>query len=84
MLGRPHLCMDDVCFDYYEEIGFSEFRQEETRRKRGFNGVYHYWKPFEAYAVKRIMEDFPHHIHDFGAGHAGYEEEKEAIIVKKH
>lgn len=37
--------------------------------------MYEYWKPFEAHAVKRALEDYPNCIHDFGAGHSVYEDE---------
>src|SRR5699024_5548285 len=37
--------------------------------------MYEYWKPFEVHAVKRMLEDYPNFIHDFGAGHSVYEDE---------
>lgn len=83
MLNIPLCCMDDVRFTYYEEIGFSKQKQEEIRKQKGFKGVYKYWKPFEAHAVKRVLEDFPGHIHDFGAGHSVHDEQRAASIVKK-
>ncbi|WP_252312479.1 hypothetical protein [Sinobaca sp. H24] len=83
MLQRPLCCMDTIRFTYYKELGFSEKIQEQIRKKEGFPGVYHYWKPFEAHAVKRVLEDFPGHIHDFGAGHSVQEEQGSASVVKK-
>lgn len=67
--------MDDLRFDYYREIGFSKKKQDEIRKTDGYEAMYKYWKPFEAHAVKRVLEDYPNHIHDFGAGHSVYEDE---------
>lgn len=33
------------------------------------------WKPFEAYAVERMMADRPLAVIDFGAGHSVFEDE---------
>lgn len=67
--------MDDLRFDYYKEIGFSKERQNKIRENYGYMAMYEYWKPFEAHAVKRVLEDYPNYIHDFGAGHSVYEDE---------
>ncbi|WP_394530979.1 shikimate kinase [Priestia aryabhattai] len=87
-LDTPQCSIDDVRFDYYKEIGFSKEQQERVRQTDGFKGVYTYWKPFEVHAVKRVLEDYPNYIHDFGAGHSVYEDEsllKEAqVILEKH
>jgi shikimate kinase len=80
--GVPRCSMDDVRFDYYKEIGFSEERQREIHNRDGFEAVYKYWKPFEAHAVKRVLEDYPDHIHDFGGGHSVYEDENLLNVVK--
>ncbi|CDQ41554.1 MULTISPECIES: hypothetical protein [Virgibacillus] len=73
---KIHRCtMDDLRFDYYKEIGFSEEQQNKIREDYGYMAMYEYWKPFEAHAVKRVLEDYPNYIHDFGAGHSVYEDE---------
>ncbi|MBY0198232.1 shikimate kinase [Priestia megaterium] len=73
-LNIPQYSMDDMRFSYYQEIGFSKETQQNIREKQGFQGLYAYWKPFEAYAVKRILEDYKHAVIDFGAGHSVYED----------
>ncbi|MED4287485.1 shikimate kinase [Priestia megaterium] len=87
-LNIPQCSIDDVRFDYYKEIGFSKEQQERIREKEGFKGVYTYWKPFEVHAVKRVLEDYPTYIHDFGAGHSVYEDEsllqKAQVILEKY
>ncbi|UHA75264.1 shikimate kinase [Paenibacillus sp. 481] len=74
-LNIPQRSIDEIRFEYYKEIGFSADKQQEIREKEGFKGVYQYWKPFEAHCVKRILDDFPDHIIDFGGGHSVYEDE---------
>ncbi|MEH7580324.1 shikimate kinase [Priestia megaterium] len=73
-LNVPQCSMDEVRFSYYREIGFSKETQQNVREKQGFQGMYTYWKPFEAYAVKRILEEYKHAVIDFGAGHSVYED----------
>ncbi|MDR7242456.1 shikimate kinase [Priestia megaterium] len=75
-LKIPQCSMDEVRFYYYSEIGFSKETQQNIREKQGFQGMYPYWKPFESYAVKRILEKYKHAVIDFGAGHSVYEDIK--------
>ncbi|MER2259821.1 MAG: shikimate kinase [Priestia megaterium] len=82
-LNIPQYSMDDMRFSYYQEIGFSKETQQNIREKQGFQGLYAYWKPFEAYAVKRILEDYKHAVIDFGAGHSVYEDIKLFQQVEK-
>ncbi|RDZ11753.1 shikimate kinase [Priestia megaterium] len=82
-LNIPQCSMDEVRFYYYSEIGFSKETQQNIREKQGFQGMYAYWKPFEAYAVKRILEDYQHAVIDFGAGHSVYEDIKLFQQVEK-
>ncbi|UJL46031.1 shikimate kinase [Virgibacillus sp. NKC19-16] len=72
--GIPQRPMDDLRFDYYKEIGFSEIRQNEIRETYGYMAMYTYWKTFEAHAV--TLEDYPNCTHDFGAGHSVYEDQR--------
>jgi hypothetical protein len=77
-LGIPRRPMDDLRWEYYKEIGYSEERQKELGAEGGFTAVYRYWKPFEIHAVERLLSetrDGPSVI-DFGAGHSVYEDEE--------
>jgi hypothetical protein len=38
-------------------------------------GLIEYWKPFEAHAVERALEEFNDCVMDFGAGHSVFEDE---------
>ena len=75
-LRMPQLSMDEVRWDYYKEIGFVEEAQKEIAEKHGFKGLLDYWKPFEAHAVARLLEDHQGYVFDFGAGHSVYDDEQ--------
>ncbi len=70
----PHRSMDLLRWGYFEEIGYDRHAAREEFLVGGFWGLYHYWKPFEAYAVKRMLEDFRECIFDFGGSQTVYED----------
>jgi shikimate kinase len=82
-LGLPHCSIDDVRFRYYSEIGYDDSLAERLYQSEGFWGLYRYWKPFEAHAVERVLEDYPHAVIDFGAGHSVYEDDALFVRVKR-
>jgi hypothetical protein len=64
-----------VRWGYYFQIGFDLKEQRKWIEREGPLGRFRYWKPFEAYAVERVIADYPGTVIDFGAGHSVYEEE---------
>jgi shikimate kinase len=72
----PRICMDDVRWDYYKEIGYTEADQKAAYDRGGFAGMVAYWKPFEAHAVERLLADHANErcVIDFGAGHSVFED----------
>src|SRR3982751_6010051 len=74
--GVRRICMDDVRWDYYREIGYEEAKQKEAYDRGGFAGMVAYWKPFEAHAVERLLSEVgaERRVIDFGAGHSVYED----------
>jgi hypothetical protein len=74
-LGLPQCSMDDLRWDYYKEIGFSEEEQNQILEKEGFIGMARYWKPFEAHAVERLLSEHHNCVIDFGAGHSVFEDD---------
>ena len=75
-LGIPRYSMDDYRWQYYQEINYSEDLANQIREEAGFLKLYQYWKPFEAYAVERLLAQYDNCIIDFGAGHSVYEDEQ--------
>jgi shikimate kinase len=74
-LNLPQVAMDDVRFGYYKEIGYDEALADELGRREGFAGKYRYWKPFEIYAVERVLSEHRDCVIDFGGGHSVYEDD---------
>jgi len=73
-LGLPQCSMDERRWEYYREIGYDEELAKQKRESGGLWEVYQYWKPFEAYAVERLLAEHNHCVIDFGAGHSVYED----------
>jgi shikimate kinase len=71
--GLPRRSMDELRWKYYDEIGYDRDVARQKRTEAGFWGLYHYWKPFEAYAVRRLLNSFRECIFDLGGGHSVYE-----------
>ena len=78
-LGLPQCSMDDYRWDYYKEIGYDEVIAQQKREQGGWY-LYRYWKPFEAYAVGKLLSECDNCVIDLGAGHSVYEE---AALFKK-
>jgi shikimate kinase len=75
-LSIPRFELDDVRQRFYTEIGYSEKLASKIVGDEGMTGLIRYWKPFEAYAVERAIEEFENCVVDFGAGHSVYEDEE--------
>ncbi|MBW4621937.1 MAG: hypothetical protein KME17_21555 [Cyanosarcina radialis HA8281-LM2] len=73
-IGLPQWSLDDLRWDYYQEIGYDRELAQHKRETEGFWGLYQYWKPFEAYAVERVLVEHQQCVIDFGAGHSVYED----------
>ena len=74
--GRRNVPLDLVRWAYYYQIGYDRAEERRGVRAHGQLAREAYWKPFEAYAVERVLADFPDTLIDFGAGHSVYEEEE--------
>lgn len=74
--------MDKISGAFYDEIGYD---RELAKRleEQGFYELYKYWKPFEAYALERIVSEPDDSIIDLGGGHSIYEDETLFARVKK-
>jgi shikimate kinase len=74
-LGLEQKVLDDLRWDYFNEIGYDE---KETRRiveQEGMTGLLAYWKPFEVHAVERVLAEHSNCVIDFGAGYTVQEDE---------
>ena len=76
-LGWPQCRMDQVRKTYYAEIGYDDQTAKDIFAQEGFAGMYRHWKPFEIYAVERVLADYQDKdtVIDFGGGHSVYEDD---------
>ncbi len=82
-LGVPRIELDEVRQRFYSEIGYDEKFASEIVGKEGMKGLINYWKPFEAHAVERALEEYNNCVMDFGAGHSVYEDQELFERVEK-
>ncbi|GAB4449372.1 MAG: hypothetical protein OHK0041_10530 [Anaerolineales bacterium] len=71
----PHRSMDLLRWKYFDEIGYDREIARQQFTAEGFWGLYRYWKPFEAYAVQRMLGEFNECIFDFGGSQTVYEDD---------
>lgn len=81
-LNLPQRSMDKISGAFYDEIGYD---RELARRlqTQGFYEIARYWKPFEAYAVERLVSEAEETVIDLGGGHSVYDDETLFARVKK-
>ena len=82
-LGLPRVSLDQARWDYYREIGYDDILAAHIRETGGFVALVFYWKEFDAYAVERVLADYPNSVIDFGAGHSVYESKELFERVRK-
>ena len=70
-LNLPQYSMDELRWAYYNEIGYDDALAKQ-KRETGAWDISRYWKPFEAYAVERLLSEHTNCVIDFGAGHSVY------------
>ena len=73
--GLPRRSMDELRWKYYDEMDYDRDLARYYFDKEGCWGIYRYWKPFEAYAVQRLLSDYDQCVIDFGAGNTVYEDD---------
>jgi len=74
-LKIPQVDVDELRAKYYKEIGYDEELAKIKHETEGVWGLYQYWKPFEAYAVEKVLAEYQNCVIDFGAGHSVYEDD---------
>ncbi len=81
-LGLPQRSMDKISGSLYDEI---KYDRELAKRleKQSFYEITKYWKPFEAYAVERLLSEPDEVVIDLGGGHSVYEKKGLFARVKK-
>jgi shikimate kinase len=80
-LGLPQASLDELRYQYFQEIGYDPILAKEIRQKGGFLAFMYYRELFGAYSVERILADHHDCVIDFGAGI--YESDEMFARVKK-
>jgi adenylate kinase family enzyme len=75
-LALPVIDLDEARWTYYTQIGYEAIKAQEIAREGGIKALDAYWKPFNIYAVERVLQDYPSgHIIAFGWPHSIYDDE---------
>jgi len=82
-LQLPQVSLDELRWEYYQEIGYDPDLAQKIRETGGFVALVFYWKLFDAYAVERVLADHRDCVFDLGAGHSMYESTEMFERVKK-
>ncbi|MEX1071016.1 MAG: shikimate kinase [Anaerolineales bacterium] len=83
-LAIPHYAVDDHRWDLYEQTDYSkEVAAQIMKSDQGTLGLLQYMKPFEVYAVERILAEQSNCVIDFGAGHSVHEDPQLFARVEK-
>jgi len=82
-LGLEQRVLDDLRWDYFNEIGYDEAETRRIVEKEGMTGLLAYWKPFEVHAVERVLAEHSNCVIDFGAGYTVQEDETLFGCVEK-
>ena len=73
ILGLQRVELDEIAGRYYRDCpDFDSEIYNTLLASDGFVAAYRYWEPALAYAVDRVVDDFPTVLLDLGAGHTSF------------
>lgn len=67
-LGLPQVSLDDVCYDYYQEIGWSGQEALRIYEQEGGDAFNEYTSGFEPYGVEQVLSRNHGCVIDMGGG----------------
>lgn len=67
-IGMPMISLDDVCYDYYKEIGWSGDEARRIYEEDGADSFKEYTESFEPYGVEQILLRSRGFVIDLGGG----------------
>ena len=68
-LGLPQISLDDVCYGYYQEIGWNGQDARMIYEQQGGAAFEEYTESFEPYGVEQVLLRNPNCVIDFGGSH---------------
>jgi len=72
-LNKESVSLDEIAGKYYKENGFVFSEYKELGLTKGKLSAYQYLWSSLAHAAKKVVQDYPNSVIDFGAGHSHYE-----------
>ncbi len=67
-LGLPQVSLDDVCYGYYQEIGWSGEEALRIYEQEGADAFNEYTESFEPYGIERVLSENRNCVIDLGGG----------------
>lgn len=74
-LGLPQVSLDNVCYDYYQEIGWNGREAKRIYEQEGGDAFDEYTSSFEPYGVEQVLSRNHNCVIDLGGGHTVSENE---------
>ena len=68
-LGLPQASLDDLCYGYYEEIGWNGPEAKQIYEQQGGEAFDEYTNSFEPYGVEQVLARHRDCVFDFGGSH---------------
>ncbi|MBC8141038.1 MAG: AAA family ATPase [Armatimonadetes bacterium] len=65
-IATPVVSLDDVCYDYYREIGWNGMKAKQIYEQEGSEAFTQYDDSFRPYAVEQVLARNPHSVIDLG------------------
>ena len=82
-LGIPQISLDEIRWQYYQEIGYDADLALTIRKQGGFLSLVLYWQLFDAYSVERVLAEHSNCVLDVGAGVGVYESREQFARVQR-
>ncbi len=73
-LGLPQVSLDDLCYGYYEEIGWNGQEAKRVYEQQGGEAFDEYTNSFEPYGVEQVLARHHDCVFDFGGSHTLYDD----------
>ena len=81
-LGLPLVSLDDLCYGYYEEIGWSGQEALRIYEQEGGDAFNEYLNSFEPYGVEQVLLRNHGCVIDMGGGQTVYDDQARFARVK--
>ena len=81
--GLPQVSLDDLCYAYYQEIGWSSEEAKRIYTQNGDAAYDDYINSFEPYGVEQVLARHDNCVIDLGGSHTLYDDQKRIAHVQE-